>query len=104
MSWLRQLLEWQRDMSQAEEFVESVKTDLFRDQVFVYTPKGEIKELPAGATPIDFAYRIHTELGHHCVGAQGERPPRAAELPAPERRRRRDPRRRRPHAARRATG
>ncbi len=70
MSWLRQLLEWQREMSAAEEFVESVKTDLFRDQVFVYTPKGEIKEMPAGATPIDFAYRVHTELGHRCVGAK----------------------------------
>ncbi|HEX5419474.1 MAG TPA: bifunctional (p)ppGpp synthetase/guanosine-3',5'-bis(diphosphate) 3'-pyrophosphohydrolase [Gammaproteobacteria bacterium] len=70
MSWLRQLLEWQRDMSQAEEFVESVKADLFRDQVFVYTPKGEIKEMPVGATPIDFAYRVHTELGHKCVGAK----------------------------------
>jgi GTP pyrophosphokinase len=70
MSWLRQLLEWQRDMSHAEEFVESVKTDLFRDQVFVYTPKGEIKEMPTGATPIDFAYRVHTELGHRCVGAK----------------------------------
>jgi GTP pyrophosphokinase len=70
MSWLRQLLEWQRDMSQAEEFVESVKTDLFRDQVFVYTPKGEIKEMPAGATPIDFAYRVHTELGHRTIGAK----------------------------------
>jgi GTP pyrophosphokinase len=52
MSWLRQLIEWQRDMAQAEEFVESVKTDLFRDQVFVYTPKGEIKEMPAGASTI----------------------------------------------------
>ena len=93
MSWLRQLLEWQRDMSQAEEFVESVKADLFHDQVFVYTPKGEIKEMPAGATPIDFAYRVHTELGHKCVGAQGQRPPRAAELPAAERRCRRDRRR-----------
>ncbi|MEX2225001.1 MAG: bifunctional (p)ppGpp synthetase/guanosine-3',5'-bis(diphosphate) 3'-pyrophosphohydrolase [Dehalococcoidia bacterium] len=70
MSWLRQLLEWQRDMSHAEEFVESVKTDLFRDQVFVYTPKGEIKEMPTGATPVDFAYRVHTELGHRCVGAK----------------------------------
>jgi len=70
MSWLRQLLEWQRDMSHAEEFVESVKTDLFQDQVFVYTPKGEIKEMPTGATPIDFAYRVHTELGHRCVGAK----------------------------------
>ncbi len=70
MSWLRQLLEWQRDMSHAEEFVESVKADLFQDQVFVYTPKGEIKEMPAGATPIDFAYRVHTELGHRTIGAK----------------------------------
>ena len=70
MSWLRQLIEWQREMPVAEEFVESVKTDIFRDQVFVYTPKGEIKELPAGATPIDFAYRVHTDLGHHCVGGK----------------------------------
>ncbi|MGI8552139.1 MAG: RelA/SpoT family protein [Dehalococcoidia bacterium] len=70
MAWLRQLLEWQRDLSVADEFVESVKTDLFRDQVFVYTPKGEIKDMPAGATPLDFAYRIHTDLGHRCVGAK----------------------------------
>ena len=70
MSWLRQLLEWQRDISHAEEFVESVKADLFHDQVFVYTPKGEIKEMPAGATPIDFAYRVHTDLGHQCVGGK----------------------------------
>ena len=70
MTWLRQLLEWQRDVSGTEEFLESVKTDLFRDQVFAYTPKGDIIELPAGATPIDFAYRIHTELGHRCIGAK----------------------------------
>ncbi len=70
LSWLRQLLEWQRDMAQAEDFIETVKTDIFQDQVFVFTPKGEIKDLPAGATPIDFAYRIHTELGHQCIGAK----------------------------------
>jgi GTP diphosphokinase / guanosine-3',5'-bis(diphosphate) 3'-diphosphatase len=70
MAWLRQLLEAQRDFSHADDFIESVKTDLFHDQVFVYTPKGEVKDLPAGATPIDFAYRIHTDLGHHCVGAK----------------------------------
>ena len=70
MTWLRQLLEWQREFSGAEEFLESVKTDIFRDQVFVYTPKNEIKELPAGSSPIDFAYRIHTELGHRCIGAK----------------------------------
>jgi GTP pyrophosphokinase len=70
LAWMRQLLEWQREMSAAEEFVEGVKTDIFRDQVFVYTPKGEIKEMPAGSTPIDFAYRVHTDLGHKCVGAK----------------------------------
>jgi GTP pyrophosphokinase len=70
MTWLRQLLEWQRDVSGTEEFLDHVRTDLFHDQVFVYTPKNEIKELPAGATPIDFAYRIHTELGHRCIGAK----------------------------------
>ena len=70
MTWLRQLLEWQRDVSGTEEFLENVRTDIFRDQVFVYTPKNAIKELPAGATSIDFAYRIHTELGHRCIGAK----------------------------------
>lgn len=70
ISWLRQLIEWHREFSGAEEFLESVKTDIFNDQVFVYTPKGEIKDLPRGSTPLDFAYRIHTELGHHCVGAK----------------------------------
>jgi GTP diphosphokinase / guanosine-3',5'-bis(diphosphate) 3'-diphosphatase len=70
IAWLRRLFEWHREISHAEDFVESVKTDLFQDQVFVYTPKGEIRDLPAGATPIDFAYRIHTDLGHRCVGAK----------------------------------
>jgi len=70
LSWLRQLIDWHRELSGAEEFLESVKTDIFIDQVFVFTPKGEIKDLPKGATPLDMAYRIHTELGHHCVGAK----------------------------------
>ena len=70
MTWLRQLLEWQRDVSGTEEFLESVKTDLFLDQVFVYTPKGDIIELPSSGTPIDFAYKIHTELGHRCIGSK----------------------------------
>ena len=70
MTWLRQLLEWQRDLSGTEDFLESVTTDLFNDQVFVYTPKNEIKELPTGSTPIDFAYRIHTDLGHRCIGSK----------------------------------
>ncbi len=70
IAWLRQLIDWHRELSGAEEFLESVKTDIFIDQVFVYTPKGEIKDLPKGATPLDLAYRIHTELGHRCIGAK----------------------------------
>jgi GTP diphosphokinase / guanosine-3',5'-bis(diphosphate) 3'-diphosphatase len=70
IAWLRQLLDWQRDLSGAEEFVETVKTDIFQDQVFVFTPKGEVLDLPAGATPLDFAYRIHTDLGHQTVGSK----------------------------------
>ncbi len=70
IAWLRQLIDWHRELSGAEEFLESVKTDIFIDQVFVYTPKGEIKDLPKGSTPLDFAYRVHTELGHRCIGAK----------------------------------
>jgi len=70
VAWLRQLIEWHRELAGAEEFLESVKTDIFIDQVFVYTPGGEIKDLPRGATPLDFAYRVHTDLGHRCVGAK----------------------------------
>jgi GTP diphosphokinase / guanosine-3',5'-bis(diphosphate) 3'-diphosphatase len=70
IAWLRQLVEWHRELSGAEEFLESVKTDIFIDQVFVFTPKGEIKDLPKGSTPLDFAYRVHTELGHRCIGAK----------------------------------
>ena len=70
MTGLRQLLEWQRDVTSTAEFIESVKEDIFRDQVFVYTPKGRIVELAADSTPVDFAYKIHTELGHRCVGAK----------------------------------
>ncbi len=70
IGWLRQLVEWHRELSGAEEFLESVKTDIFKDQVFVYTPKGEIKDLPSGSTPLDFAYRVHTDLGHRCTGGK----------------------------------
>jgi GTP pyrophosphokinase len=70
IAWLRQLLEWQRETAEAEEFVEYVKTDLFKEEVFVFSPKGEVKDLPAGSTPIDFAFRIHTDIGFHCVGAR----------------------------------
>jgi GTP diphosphokinase / guanosine-3',5'-bis(diphosphate) 3'-diphosphatase len=69
VTWLRQLIDWQTELD-SEQFMESVKTDIFIDQVFVYTPKGEIKALPRGATPLDFAYLIHTELGHRCIGAK----------------------------------
>ena len=70
MTWLRQLLEWQREVAGTDEFIESVKQDIFHDQVFVYTPKGDIVELTAGSTAVDFAYKIHTELGHRCIGAK----------------------------------
>lgn len=70
IAWLRQLIEWQKDMTGAEEFIESLKTDVFKDQVFVFTPKGVIKDMPKGATPLDFAYIIHTDLGHRCIGAK----------------------------------
>jgi guanosine-3',5'-bis(diphosphate) 3'-pyrophosphohydrolase len=70
LAWLRQLMEWQRDVSDATEFVEGIKLDIFQDQVFVFTPKGDIKDLPAGATPLDFAYRIHTDVGHRTIGAK----------------------------------
>jgi GTP pyrophosphokinase len=70
LAWLRQLMDWQREVSDATEFVEGVKLDIFQDQVFVFTPRGDVKDLPAGATPLDFAYRIHTDIGHACIGAK----------------------------------
>jgi GTP pyrophosphokinase len=70
LSWLRQLLELHTDLRDPHEWLESLKLDLFKDQVFVFTPKGDVIDLPAGSTPVDFAYRIHTEVGHSCVGAK----------------------------------
>lgn len=70
LSWLRQLLEWQHDSRDAGEFMESLKVDLFADTVFVFTPKGDVVELPADSCPIDFAYRVHTDVGHSCIGAK----------------------------------
>ena len=70
LSWLRQLLEWQQDSRDAGEFMESLKIDLFTDTVFVFTPKGDVVELPADSCPIDFAYRVHTDVGHRCIGAK----------------------------------
>lgn len=70
LSWLRQMLEWQQDVKDTNEFMESLKIDLFDDTVFVFTPKGAVIELPKGACPVDFAYRVHTEVGHKCTGAK----------------------------------
>lgn len=70
MSWLRQLLEWHNDMNDSHEFVDSVKMDVFADEVFVFTPRGDVLDLPKGSCPIDFAYRIHTDVGNRCVGAK----------------------------------
>ncbi len=69
-SWLRQLLEWHQDLKDNRQFMDSVKLDLFHDVVYVFTPKGMVKEMPLGSTPVDFAYAIHTEIGNHCVGAK----------------------------------
>jgi GTP pyrophosphokinase len=69
-AWLRQLLEWQRDLPDAREFMETVKVDLFPDVVYALTPKGDVKELPKGSTPIDFAYSIHSDVGNQCVAAK----------------------------------
>jgi guanosine-3',5'-bis(diphosphate) 3'-pyrophosphohydrolase len=70
LRWLRRLLDWQQELSDPREFMETLKVDLFEDEVFVFTPKGEVKSLAAGATPLDFAYEIHTDVGHRCVGAK----------------------------------
>ncbi len=70
VAWLRQLMDWRDQVADAEEFVESLKSDVFQEMIYVFTPAGDIIELPAGATPVDFAYRIHTDVGHRCVGAK----------------------------------
>lgn len=70
LTWLRQLLDWQREMRDPREFMETLKIDLFSDRVYVFTPKGDVVELPAGSVPIDFAYRVHTDIGHRCTGAR----------------------------------
>ncbi|MEK7365039.1 MAG: TGS domain-containing protein, partial [candidate division NC10 bacterium] len=68
--WLRQLMEWQQEMKDPREFMESVRVDLFPDEVYVFTPKGDVKALPEGSTPIDFAFAVHTQVGQHCAGAK----------------------------------
>jgi GTP pyrophosphokinase len=70
LRWLRQMMDWQQELRDPTEFMENLKVDLFEDEVFVFTPKGEVKNLAAGATPLDFAYEVHTEIGHRCVGAR----------------------------------
>lgn len=70
VEWVSRLLEWQKDLSDPNEFLETVRVDLFSEDVFVFTPKGEVKELPYGATPLDFAYAVHTDVGNRCVGAK----------------------------------
>ncbi|MBA2638250.1 MAG: bifunctional (p)ppGpp synthetase/guanosine-3',5'-bis(diphosphate) 3'-pyrophosphohydrolase, partial [Solirubrobacterales bacterium] len=70
LGWLRSVLDWQHELGDPQEFMESLKVDLFEDEVFVFTPKGEVKSLASGATPLDFAYEVHTEIGHRCVGAK----------------------------------
>lgn len=70
IAWIRQLMEWRQDVTDAQEFVSGMKTDVFQDRVYVFTPRGDVIDLPRNSTPIDFAYRVHTELGHSCRGAK----------------------------------
>jgi GTP diphosphokinase / guanosine-3',5'-bis(diphosphate) 3'-diphosphatase len=70
LSWLRALLEWQKDMRDSRVFMENLKLDLFDSQVFVFSPRGDVYSIPAGGTPLDFAYQVHTDVGNHCVGAK----------------------------------
>jgi guanosine-3',5'-bis(diphosphate) 3'-pyrophosphohydrolase len=70
LAWVRQVLEWQQETKEPEEFMEFLRIDLFQDEIFVFTPKGDVKQLPRGATPIDFAFAVHTEVGLHCAGAR----------------------------------
>ena len=70
LNWLRSMLDWQKEVSDPREFMDTFRNDLFEEEVYVFTPKGEVKSLAAGATPLDFAYEVHTEIGHRCVGAR----------------------------------
>ncbi|XPE67749.1 TGS domain-containing protein [Shigella boydii] len=72
---MQSLLELQQSAGSSFEFIESVKSDLFPDEIYVFTPEGRIVELPTGATPVDFAYAVHTDIGHACVGARVDRQP-----------------------------
>ena len=70
MVWLREVLEWQKDLTNPSEFLEYLKIDLFHDDIFVFTPRGELKQLPKGSTPLDFAYAVHSDVGYHCTGTK----------------------------------
>ena len=89
--WLRQLLESQQDVRDPQEFMQNLRIELYPEEVYIFTPKGEVKSLPRGATPVDFAYSVHTDVGHQCVGARvnGRMVPLRTRLD--ERRHRRDP-------------
>ena len=91
LTWVKSLMEGQSDEQDPGEYMRSLRTDLFAEEVYVFTPKGEVKVLPSGATPIDFAYAVHTDVGPPDGRREGERPDRPAPLPAAERRLRRDP-------------
>jgi GTP pyrophosphokinase len=82
LQWFRQVLDWQKDADEPEEFMEFLRMDLFRGEIFVFTPKGEVKQLPVEATPIDFAYSVHSEIGNHCAGARinGKKTPLSQKL------------------------
>src|SRR5439155_775498 len=80
IQWLRQIMEWQQELKDPREFLNMVKVDLYPDEVYCFTPQGQVKSFPRGATPIDFAYSVHTEVGHRCGGARSNgqlQPPRA---------------------------
>src|SRR5207253_3798418 len=70
MLWMRQLIEWVREMQEPSEFMSTLKVDLYPEEVYAFTPKGKVIQLPRGATPVDFAYAIHTEVGNQCTGAK----------------------------------
>jgi GTP pyrophosphokinase len=70
LAWFRQILEWQQDMTDPDEFLEYLHIDLYKDEIFIFTPKGDVVQLPVGSTPIDFAFQVHTEVGMHCSGAR----------------------------------
>ncbi len=73
IAWMRQLIEWSQDLQEPGEFLSTLKVDLSPVEVYAFTPKGRVLELPRGATPVDFAYSVHTEVGHQCVGSEGQR-------------------------------